>query len=1088
MHTKSLPPRWRASLFRSLGPALVALLPAGPLGAQTTAGVYGTVSDTNGGVLPGATVVATNTLTNESRTTHTDHVGAFELRELSLGVYNVRAELAGFSVVNRQGIALSLNRNARVDFSLPVGQQTEAITVVGDAPLVDGRSNEMGAVVDQKRVQELPLNGRNALSLVSLVPGAQQLQSDNQQGFESNRVAFNGARPELSNYLLDGGDNTQTLRNYGNPDPNPDALQEFRVISNNYSAEYGRSVGAVVNVVTKSGTNELHASAFDFFRNDALNGEDVFKGAQRKLNQHQYGATLGGPLRKDRTFFFLAYQGVRRQRETAPTSTSVATALERAGDFSQSVLQGRPVSIVDPLTGKPFSGNVIPAGRLSPIALAFLERVVPLPNAATSANPNAYSRTFELDEPSDQYLARVDHNIDDRHRLTLSYFMNEGTVPEALDPFAYSFRDVETKQHNANVHEYWTISSSVLNHFRLGYSRNAGSRTLRNEPAITANDLGIAYGNLPSGPPVAPGFRLNGYFSAVQQSGGPKTSNIYSAADTLTWIKGPHTVRVGAEAWLRRLFDVSQDDRNGGDFRFNGNATGNALADFLLGYVSDRFRYRDSSYKSNNQWAFYGFVQDDFRVSSRLTLNLGLRYELDKFPVHPLDLIAVYVPGEQSGCVPQSPRGIVFPCDDGIPRSGFRDDTNNFAPRLGFAYDLTRDGKTVLRGGYGRSYAFAIFNTLQEGQVGIPFALREEVRNRSPRNAPASISLSDPWAAVTGGNPFPFESDPADLKFPAAGTYTAATLDLPSGYVHQYNLSLQRQFGTNTVVELSYVGNQGRGLPGFYNINQAVLSATGTAADLDARRPLGGAPFQNLTVFRSDVSTWYDSLQARFEKRFSAGFSLMGAYTFGKALDYVSFHSNQSWSDPARPELDKARADFDRRHLLTVSFLVELPFFKERRGLAGTLLGGWRINGIANYYSGLPVEVAASKDYNLDGSAYDRPNVNGGWTKGAPSNDEIVGGATWFNTSALTPPAVGEIGTLGRNSINGPDYKNVDLALTKNIRLKGSHELQLRIEGFNIFNFANFNNPNGDTTSNDFGKITSVIAPRTLQLGARYSF
>jgi outer membrane receptor protein involved in Fe transport len=1088
MQTTTHPPRWWAPFarFPAVGALVVAM--AGAAWAQTTASVYGTITDTSGGVLPGVAVTATSTLTNATHTTRTDGMGAYTLPQLPIGSYSVRAELDGFTSVSREGIALSLNRNARVDFSLAVGKQTETVIVASDAPLVDGRSNEMGTVIDERRIQQLPLNGRNALALVSLVPGAQGLQAGNVQGFESNAVAFNGARPELSNYLLDGGDNTQTLRNYGNPDPNPDALEETRVISNNYSAEYGRSVGAIVNVVTKSGTNTLHGSAFEFFRNDALNGEDAFAGAKLKLDQHQFGATLGGPLTRDRTFFFLAYQGLRVKQETAPTSTSVPTALERAGDFSQSILQGRPVTVIDPLTRQPFPGNVIPADRISPIARAFLDEVVPLPNEPTAGNPNAYSQTYELSSPANQYLVRLDHLISTRHRVTASYFFNKGLAPAPLDPFTYSFRDVDTAQHNANIHEYWTITSTLLNHFRLGYARNAGSRTLRNEPQITASDLGIAYGNLPSGPPVAPGFTLTGYFAAIQQSGGPKYSNIYSLADTLTWIRGRHTLKVGGEAWLRRLFDVSQDGRNGGDFRFNGNSTGNSFADLLLGYVSDRFRYRDSSYKSNNQWAFYGFVQDDFRVSDRLTLNLGLRYELDKFPVHPLDQIVVWVPGQQSTCVPQAPTGVVFPCDPGIPRAGFRDDTNNFAPRLGFAYDLTSDGRTVLRGGYGLTYAFAIFNTLQEGQVGIPFAIRDEKRNTAPRNAPASILLADPWATVPDGNPFPFNADPAHLEFPSTGSYTAATLDLPSGYVHQYNLSLQRQFGDDTVVELAYVGNRGHGLAGFYNINQAVLSPTGTAANLNSRRPMGGVPFGDFTTFKSNVRSWYDSLQARVEKRFRHGFSLMGSYTYGKALDYMTFHSNQTWSDPTRPELDKARSDNDRRHLLAVSFLVDLPFFKDDRGLAGLLLGGWQVNGIGIYYSGLPVDVIGSKDFNLDGNAADRPNLVGEWQKPRPSSDDLVAGATWFDTAAFAPPAVGKIGSFGRNVISGPDYKNVDLVLSKRIHLRGTHEIQLRLEAYNVFNFTNFNNPNGNTTSNDFGKVTSVVAPRILQLGARYSF
>jgi hypothetical protein len=393
-----------------------------------------------------------------------------------------------------------------------------------------------------------------------------------------------------------------------------------------------------------------------------------------------------------------------------------------------------------------------------------------------------------------------------------------------------------------------------------------------------------------------------------------------------------------------------------------------------------------------------------------------------------------------------------------------------------------------VRGGYGLSSAFAIFNTLQEGQVGIPFAIRDQVRNTAARGRPSSILLADPWATVPGGNPFPFDADPAHLRFPPSGAYTAATLDLPSGTVHQFNLSLQRQLGESAVVDLAYVGNRGYGLPAFYNINQAALSPTGTAANLDARRPMGGAPFGDFTVFKSNVRSWYDSLQARVEKRFRHGFSIMGSYTYAKALDYMTFHSNQTWSDPTRPELDKARSDNDRRHLLAVSFLLDLPFFKDHHGVAGLLLGGWQVNGIATYYNGLPVDLVGLSDANLDGNANDRPNLIGGWQKPRPTNEEIVAGATWFDTAAFAQPGTGEIGSFGRNVISGPDYKNVDLALSKRFRLKGSHEIQLRFEAYNVFNFTNFTNPVSDTTSNQFGQITSVVSPRILQLGARYSF
>jgi outer membrane receptor protein involved in Fe transport len=1068
---------------------LAVLLFTTPAWGQTTASIYGTVADVQQGVLPGATVTATNVRTNESRSVDTNDLGSYNFLNLSLGLYRVQASLPGFKTTVREGIELSLNRNAKVDFRLELGELVETVSVQADAPLVEATTNEMGALVDQRRIEQLPLNGRNTLSLVSLIPGAQRLESRTEQGFNINPVSVNGARPELSNLLLDGGDNTSTLRNYGSPVPNPDAIQEFRVVSNNYSAETGRSVGAVINVVTKSGGNQFHGSGFEFFRNDSLNGDNFFLGAPDKLNQHQFGATLGGPISRDRTFFFASFQGYRRDRELFRNTALVPTEAERRGDFSQSIFQSKAVVPYDPLTSQPFPDRMIPQARISPIAAQFLSTVVPLPNNP-DRGPNGYTVTMPLADPANEVLVKLDHILSMNHKLSGSYFFNDSVIEEATTEVPYQFRDNTNRQQNLNIHEYWTIKPTLLSHLRLTYSRSAGSRLLRGDPMISATDLGINYGNLPSGPPVAPSLSPSGYFSTAASAGGPKTSNNYTIAEGLDWMKGRHSLKFGAEVWSRRFFDVTQDARNGGEFRFNGKATGNALADLLLGQVSDRFRFRESSYKSNNQWAFYWFAQDSLRLSDRLSLTLGLRHEIDTYPVHPGDLLTAYVPGMQSTCVPQAPVGIVFPCDSGIPRAGLNNDYNNLAPRLGLAYDLRGDGRTVLRGGYGLSYAFQIFNTLQGGQINIPWALLDEVRNSGAQNKPASILLADPWAAVAGGNPLPMKVDPANLKFPASGNYTSNALDLPLGYVHQYNVSLQQQLGASTVIELSYVGNQGRGLIGEFNLNQAILSPTGKSSDIDARRPLGSAPFRDLTVFKSAVPSWYDSFQTRVEKRFGQGYTILGSYTLGKAIDWASWHaSGTSWSDPRYPEIDKGLADYDRRHTLAVSFLWDLPLFNQSQGFTRSLLGGWQLGGIASYYSGAPVDITVENDNNFDGvSGNERPNVIGNWSVDSPSADQLKAGATWFNVSAFEQNGPGEMGMLGRNALTGPSYRSLDLSLAKRFRITEGHSVSFRLETFNVFDTVNLNSPNGNIRSGNFGKITSSDAARIFQIGLRYDF
>lgn len=1039
--------------------------------------------------MPGVDVTATNTLTNETRTATTNEMGSFTFLNLSLGVYRVQAALPGFKTGIREGIELSLNRNARVDFKLELGELAQSVTVQADASLVEATTNEMGTLVDQRRIVQLPLNGRNTLSLVSLIPGAQRLESRSEQGFNINPVTFNGVRPELSGWLLDGGDNSTSLRNYGSPVPNPDAIQEFRVVSNNYSAEYGRSAGAIVNVVTRSGTNEFHGSAFEFLRNDSLNSDDFFLGAPTRLNQHQFGGTMGGPIFRDKTFFFASYQGFRRSRESFDNSGIVPTERERNGDFSQSVFQGKPVTIIDPLTGKQFPGNVIPADRISPIATKYLDMVMPLPNNP-ERGPNAYSMISPLTDPANELLAKIDHIFSMNHKISGSYFFNDSLIQDPPSQIPYQFRDNTNRQQNINLHEYWTIRPTLLNHFRASYSRSAGSRTLRAEPPIIAADLGINYGNLPSGPPVSPDFVFTGYAVATASSGGPKTSNNYTLAEGLDWMKGRHSLKFGTEVWSRRFFDVTQDGRNGGDFRFNGDVTGNSVADLLLGQVSDRFRWRESSYKSNNQWAYYWFVQDNLRLTNRVSLSLGLRHEIDMYPVHPGDLLTAYVPGMQSTCVPQAPTGIVFPCDPGIPRAGLNNDYNNLAPRLGIAYDLRGDGKTVLRGGYGVTYAFQIFNTLQGGQINIPWALISEFRNTAGKNKLSKIQLAEPWVNVPGKNPFPTNFDPANLKFPSPGDYTSNPLDLPVGMVQQYNLSIQQQIGPSTVVELSYVANRGDKLIGSFNINQPVLSPTGTKANADSRRPLGAAPIRDLAVFKSVVKSWYDSFQGRVEKRFSQGYSILGSYTLGKAVDYASWHDSAStWADPRYPELNKARGDYDQRHILAVSCLWDLPFLRESRGVVGSLLGGWQVGAIASYYTGTPIRVLSGVDNNFDAqSGNDRPNLVGNWKKDPPTAEELKGSATWFDTSAFAANGVGEIGTLGRNVVEGPSYKNMDLTLSKRFRIREEHAVSFRLETFNVFNVVNLNSPNGTMSSGNFGKITNASSPRIFQLGLKYEF
>ena len=1069
---------------------LIALGAVPPLGAQTTASIFGTITDQSGAVLPKALVSATNKLTNGTSTTETNSEGYYSFPALALGTYMVRAEVPGFRAVIQDGIELTLNRNAKVDLNLSVGSVSESISVTADAPLVEATTNEMGTVVDRQRVDQLPLNGRNTLSLVALVPGAQALQVINEQGYQNNKVSINGMRPEESNWLLDGGDNTTSLRNYGQDVPNPDAIQEFRVISNNYSAEYGHSVGAIVNVVTKSGTNEYHGSAFDFLRNRALNSRNFFEPDTTPLVQNQFGATLGGPIIRDKIFFFGSYQGFRQATQAFNNAATVPTAAERGGNFSASLdNRGRPIVIRDPLTGQPFSGNLIPRERLNPVAVGFLSRAIPLPNdPARSAN--ALSARAGTPIENQQYLGKVDHIISPQNRLSAAYFFAKNSLtsrfPGNID---FQFTGTDSIQHNLNLHEYWTISPTMVNHLRGTFSRSVG--LVQVGPSdVTLISLGSNFGPLPDGPIMPPAFSVTGYFNASTPSGGDRRSNKWTVADAVDWIRGRHSLKFGVEGSVWRFHDISPSGRLGGQFVFDGTFTGNGMADLLLGQVLT-LTYGPATDKYNDTWSLAGFVQDNFRASSRLVLNLGVRYDLTPYGVHPKDFLVAYLPGRQSACVPQAPNGVVFPCDSGIPRAGIKNDNNNFAPRVGFAYDLTGAGKTVVRGGYAIAYQTTINNVQQEGQVSIPFFIRETMRNINA-TGPSSINLSNPWRQI-GGAPYPINYDPANLKFPATGAYSFADFNLRTGYVQQYNLSVQRQFGRGWMTEVGYVGNVGRKLTDQRDINAPISRPNASAANADARRPLN-PPFLVMRATEALANSAYNSGQVRLERRFSKGFTLLGSYTFGRSIDLASWHDSQSqWVDPRNLKLNRGLSDFNRTHTAVLSWLWELP---KPPGMAGSLVGGWSLNGIAAFYSGGPVGggtasngITTGRDNDFDGnSSNDRPNLVGNWRLPKPSNSNIKAGSPWFNTDAFQPNTPGTIGNLGRNNVLGPANKNIDLGIFRSFRITERHRLEVRGEFFNVFNWVNAGTPVSTLTNANFGKVLTAGAPRIIQLGLKYSF
>lgn len=1069
----------KAPALPAAGHLLIALLLATiPLGAQTTASIHGTVTDESGALIAGASMRAVNTLTNEVRNARTNERGYYRFAELAVGAYSVEAGMEGFKTVVRTGVELSLNRNAQVDIQLAVGTITEKVSVVADAPQVETTTNEMGTLVNQQRVVELPINGRNTLSLVALIPGAQNLQTGNAQGFSENKASINGAREEDSSWLLDGGDNTSPLRNYGNDVPNPDAIQEFRVITSNYSAEYGRTAGAVVNVITRSGTNEFHGSLFEFLRNRSLNARNFFQADTTALVQNQFGGSAGGRIIRDRTFFFGSYQGFLRRTADFRNRALVPTSTERSGDFSNTVIGGQPLVVRDPVTSQPFPGSRIPTSRLSQVGLNYLKAAVPLPNDP-GRGPNNLTQIASVPRDENQFLGKIDHSLSGRHKLSGGYFLSDQVdTTRLLSDIDFAWREIQIRQQNLNVHEYWTIGPTMLNHLRATYTRSAGNRKILPDD-LTLADLGSNFTPLPDGPKMPPAFSVTGWFSNGSANGGPKFANAYTVANTFDWVKGRHELKFGVEGWLHKMNDVSTAPRMGGSGTFDGSFTGNGMPDLLLGQVRT-LEVAAQTYKSQNSWVLNWFVQDKMRLTRRLVLNLGVRYELSTWPVHPLDALIAFVPGRQSACVPQAPVGVVFPCDDGIPRSGVLGDYNNYAPRVGVAYDLTGDGKTAIRAGYGISYGFSFLNALQEQQVSVPFQFRATIRD---------TTLEDPYSRLPGGkSPFPLRFDPDNLQFASGGSYGFQDFNMRTAYVQQYNFTIQRQVARDWSAEVGYVGNVGRKLMGQLDYNTPLRTPDATRTNIDQRRPLFPA-MRDTRMSGSFVNSSYNALQARVEKRFSSGFTLMGSYTYSKALDESSWYSSRNeWADAFNRKLNWGRGESDRRNMLALSWVWETPLYAGSHRAVKLLANGWSINGIATFYSGPPIEVTSGRDNDWDGnSSGDRPDVVGNWQLDPNrARQEVI--AAWFNPKAFVENQPGRLGNVGRNVLTGPGMKNLDLGIARSFSITERHKLQFRAEGFNVMNWVNLQNPEGRASNPLFGVITSAGDPRILQFGLKYQF
>ncbi len=1052
------------SNFRTLFLVLPLLLPA-VIAAQThRASVRGIITDPNGAGVPGATVRLRNTSTGETRETTSGSTGEYAISSLAPSAYEITVEGRNFKKYARN-LELLVHEERRIDVTLEVGMVDPYVVESTVDPILKKENASLGTVIENRQVTGLPLDGRNFYELSLLVPGAVP-PAPGSAGSVRGDFAFsvNGAREDANNFLLDGVYNLDPKLNTFGVRPSVDAIREFEMLTSTYDASFGRNPGAQVNVILNSGSNDFHGSAFEFHRNAALDARNFFAPASEpdpKYIRNQFGGSLGGPIKQNRTFFFADYEGTR-SREGITRITNVPTALERNGNFSQSAF-GVPTN---PFTGMPFDNGIIPGFFINPIGRA-IAALYPLPNRNVPLQ-NFVSSPILRDD-NDSFDVRIDHNLTNRTQLTFRYSFGDRDLFEPFTGPSFSlvpgFGDtVKRRSQNGMGALTWLLTPSLVNESRVAFSRVASSVT--QEASVLNSAVGL--------PTVSPRDRdlglsfitITGFSPLGDEGNNPQhgVTNVYQFINNSSYVHGNHIVKFGADVRFTQQ-NAFRDVESRGRLQFSPflTLTNNALADLLLGFPLVNSVARVDNPQQVRTHSLNFFLNDSYRVTPRLTLNGGLRYEYNSPPVDAEDRATIY---------DTATRRLVPVGTNGVPRSGFEADKNNFAPRVGFAWSLNE--KTVLRGGYGVYYDQS------------PLAPAEALYFNSPF-FDNNIFFPLQGLPLTVNDPFP-----SFFPFALPDSALAIQRDLRTGYMQHWNLNIERQLGDKNLVEVAYVGSKGTKLLTARDINQPQPSILPPGLPFV---PRPNPQFDDIDLLESRANSNYHALQARFQRRLSRGLSALASYTWSKSIDDASnFFS--SAGDPNFPQnsynvaAERGRSNFDVAHRLSVSYSYALPFHRSGEGLEAKLVNGWETFGILTLQSGRPFTVALLSEIDNSGTGRsilgfgnnDRPNLIANPELSDPTTDR------WFNTAAFAFPAPGTFGNAGRNILDGPGYQSFNVALVKNTAFSETVKLQFRAEAFNFFNHPNFNLPDNFLGSPTFGRITSARDPRHLQFGLKLLF
>ena len=1066
------------------------ILPAAVAGQANYARLGGTVSDPSGGVLPGASIVLRNVRTNVTQEAVSDGQGRFSFSEVPIGSYELTVTLQGFQKLVRTDLTLLTGQVADLALALQVGTLDTVVEVTGGLPLVQTSTSSVQTSMTQRQVQELPLNGRNPLQLVALTAGASITDAGTVAGQQDNRgISVNGLRTTQNNVRLDGSNYNNRFFGSAPVLPNPDTLQEFTVQSANYSARTS-GAGALVELSTRSGTNEYHGSVFEFARDTAFNANNFFINARPlsaeqiasgvthqpkpPFRLNQFGGTIGGPIQRDRLFFFFGYQGTRQRSSPSSITIQSLTAAQRDGDFSSIA-----TPIIDPLTGSQFVtngvANVIPRERLDPVARRVLDTYLPLPN---SGNNLLVLQNRDIDDR--QYTGRADWVVTPAHQVSIRYFDDDNDFQRPFTAPNGFYAANEFRNRSLLARSTHTLGPKLVATFSGAYSKFRRIQEPQAPGLQTLQSFGV---NVPQSIDTSffPGVRFlaNPAFQLFSGGGLEQTPRTYDFHGAAVYTSGGHVLQFGGDLQFDRVYTLDASFTPG-TWTFNGQRTGVLLADVVLGLPS---QFQQDSGRTNDlrESKYHFWIHDDWKLRPRLTLNLGLRWEPKLPPVDELNNLVGFLPGQQSQVAPGAPTGLLYPGDAGIGPEVFPRDYNNFAPRVGVAYDVFGNGGTILRGGYGIFYidpALTIYTRTVSTQPSVV-----TVTLANPR------SFVDPYGGVPGGIPFPRERVQPD-EFDTY-TYTRPVSGgvlnpgARTGYSQNWNVTLERQLARDLVASVAYVGNRGEDILAAKQLNPAVYSPGATPATTNARRIYAG--LSDVEIATPYQKSRYHSLQVTATKRTANGLTLLGTYVFSKTTDNGSstVEGNGSWTRNSFDEnLDWGPADFDIRHKANVAFVYDIPPVPSGNGLIAALLRGWQVNGILAASSGLPYTVKSGTDRSL--SAIGQDNAD---QVGDPAPPAGADPTVWFNPQAFAPAALGTFGTVRRNSLRGPGYVSLDLALFKNITIAGRVRLQLRAESFNALNHTNFMNPNATVTAGaNLGRILAAHDPRVFQFGVKVQF